>query len=109
MPGKYFPVSDAVARQIYALLAEKAGAPVNEMDDFIHHASGKFHAHWNINASELEWRFRGNLGFGGKIWMDKSQVPVVRCYYEHLTPETQVIIDEVNKDLKTLMENEYGK
>lgn len=46
-----------------------------------------------------EWRFQGNLGFGGKYYSDDNKVA---CYFEDLSPERDNIISATNKLLSKL-------
>ncbi len=45
----------------------------------------------------LEFSFRGNLGFGGKIYLEDP--PRVSCYPEDETPEILQAIQKVNRKL----------
>lgn len=48
-----------------------------------------------------EWRFSGNLEFGGKFRRDNGRL-YVNCYREHETPERLEIIEKANKRLAAL-------
>lgn len=60
---------------------------------------------WSIcdrsDEATQEYRFQGNLGFGGKFWATNSQF-YVTCYAEDRTPERNEIIERVNKRLSTI-------
>ncbi len=49
-----------------------------------------------------EWRFMGNLGFGGKVTWDGRRC-WVSCYPEHMTPEREQLIRNANRELKELV------
>lgn len=55
-----------------------------------------------------EWRFIGNLGFGGKFWDSKfwgsNRRFYVSCYREDETPERLRIIATVNAELSKIKE-----
>lgn len=50
----------------------------------------------------VEFRFSGNLGFGGKVWANKGRV-YVTCYREDETPERLTAIEIANKRLRELL------
>lgn len=54
-----------------------------------------------------EFRFCGDLGFGGKFWRYDGKVSI-SCYPEDLTPDRKDIIDIVNKKLINLQEEYVG-
>lgn len=49
-----------------------------------------------------EWRFCGNLGFGGKLCYDPPFGFRITCYREDLTPERQEMIDAANTRLQKI-------
>ena len=53
-----------------------------------------------------EWRFIGNLGFGGKFRNNgnRGNVPYVDCYPEDETPERLVMIERANERLSAVFE-----
>jgi hypothetical protein len=55
------------ASLIYNLLVDIGKAPENERYDFIY-------AHSVNKEGCEEWRFQGNMGFGGKYWSDRNEV-----------------------------------
>jgi hypothetical protein len=69
---------------IWDILVELCGACSEDRDLFIANTS-------------FEYRFMGNLGFGGKIYMDAP--PRVSCYKEDETPARLKIIEVANKAL----------
>lgn len=48
-----------------------------------------------------EWRFQGDLGFGGKFWHRPSGWDI-NCYVEDMTPERRDTIKKVNLLLEEL-------
>lgn len=72
---------------VWSILEEYAGAPSGMKSNFMY------------NWPECrEFRFCGNLGFGGKIWWDGEKA-FVSCYTEHMTPEIKKIINKTNARL----------
>jgi hypothetical protein len=51
----------------------------------------------------VEYRFQGNLGFGGKFWNSGGKW-YVTCYPEDATPERRSLISAVNECLAKLKE-----
>lgn len=78
------------AKAVYEILIEVCAANAREKDDFVYH-----HTKSDCN----EWRFQGNLGFGGKYWSGRN---AVSCYPEHLTVEAEQIIKKANKMLSEI-------
>ena len=77
--------SESLADAVWAVLVGVCGASPDERDDFVHHA---------LRTTLLEYRFQGNLGFGGKVYM--GDPPRVSCYKEDENPVRRVIIDGAN-------------
>lgn len=82
---------DAHFDAVWSILVGVCGASADERDDFIHHA---------LRTRRLEYRFRGNLGFGGKVYMENP--PRVSCYREDETPARVAAIDAANMILTML-------
>jgi hypothetical protein len=80
------------ANKIYDLLINIGGASSYERSDFVYH-------HVESDSGCDEWRFRGNLGFGGKY---RSHTNRVDCYREDATPERIRITDNLNSELSKL-------
>ena len=53
------------------------------------------------NLDDCEWRFQGNLGFGGKLWFEREGWRV-SCYPEDETPRRCEAIEKANAVLKGL-------
>lgn len=79
------------ANQVYDILIEECGAPVNGRISFVHNHSEDFR----------EYRFQGSLGFGGKLYGDHRKL-WVSCYREDETPERLAMIERANKRLEGL-------
>lgn len=78
---------------IYSILVVFAGAHESERSSFVdYHLKGY---DWK------EWRFQGNLGFGGKYYERENRVS---CYREDEDEKRKEIIREVNKRLQELGE-----
>lgn len=72
------------------MLMKECGAEEGDRTNFIYLQS----------QSEIkEWRFRGNLGDGGKFWRNDGRL-YVSCYREDLTDERAETIERVNKLLE---------
>jgi len=71
------------------VLVELAGAREDDRETFVRHAE-------QTPSGDLEYRFCGKLGFGGKIWSLTDDRWRIDCYPEDSTPERRAIIDAVN-------------
>jgi hypothetical protein len=80
-------------KDVYTILVEECGAaPQQEYaDDFIRSM---------LNECR-EYRFQGDLGFGGKCYFDHRRV-WVSCYREDRTPERDAMIAKANSRLPDL-------
>lgn len=74
---------------VWDVLVELAGATEYWRADFVHHAG-------THKPGELEYRFGGKLGFGGKVRSRYDGTWSVDCYLEDETPERRAIIEAVN-------------
>jgi hypothetical protein len=91
-------ISEKASNKIYDILVE-IGANERYRKDFV-----RVHS---TDENQLEWRFQGKLGFGGKFWNDWNDIenrPLwrVTCYSEDKNPETLQIIEETDKKLDQL-------
>jgi hypothetical protein len=95
LPPRHFPIDEALARRIYAVLVEYAGASSvdGEAYAFAHAVSVK---------RTDEYRFQGWLGFGGKFRNNHSGV-YVDCYAEDETEKRRAHIDTCNAKLRELI------
>jgi hypothetical protein len=92
------PLPLDTAEAIYDVLMEHAGAPENWRSMFINHQS---------NRHESEWRFQGDLGFGGKFkraWHPGGERWFVDYYSEDRTPERDEIMRVTNEALAELQQ-----
>lgn len=100
-------MNEKTANAIYDILVEECGAPS--------HADSRM----NFVQSQIvevvrEWRFQGNLMFGGKFWRQEYGRPsrnnswYVNYYNEHQTPERDAMQEAANARLATLL-HEWNK
>lgn len=86
------------AAAVYDILVQ-IGASESMRAAFIHtHAT---------DEHQIEWRFQGKLGFGGKFWnqwsyMEKRPEWRVSCYTEDENIKTDKIIKDTNEKLNIL-------
>jgi hypothetical protein len=91
-------ISRQIASLIYDILVQ-IGAPEGMREAFIHsHSKDEF---------QMEWRFQGKLGFGGKFWNEWSYLEEkpkwrVSCYTEDENVKTDKIIKDTNEKLYAL-------
>lgn len=85
---------------VYALLAQQGQLRFDPLtrSAFVEYFSG--------SAGVKEWRFQGDLGFGGKFWF-RYQGHDFTCYPEDLTNERIELMKRLNDKIKAL-EQEYG-
>ena len=88
------------AEQIWEILARTCGAQ-SMKEDFLFHA-GEFLAGRGHQMHGLEYRFCGELGFGGKVYLEDHCAPRVGCYKEDDTPKRLKMINAANKELEKL-------
>ena len=86
-------LSQLQAEAVWLILVETCGASQHEDDTecFVRYAQD----------NPQEFRFQGNLGFGGKLYF--GTVLRVACYQEDETPERKRMVDHANKLLKDLV------
>lgn len=85
-------LSEAQKRAIWSVLVETCAARAGQWDEFAYHF-----------PQCREFRFQGNLGFGGKVWADRRRV-YVNCYPEDETAERRVLIDSANAALAAVID-----
>ncbi len=83
--------AEARADAIWAVLVGLCGASPDERDGFVHRAA---------RTPGLEYRFRGSLGFGGKVYMECP--PRVSCYREDENPKRLILVDAANAILAAI-------
>lgn len=84
------------ADQVWEILARTCGAK-SMKEDFLFHVGAALQA-----DGGLEYRFCGELGFGGKLYLEERYAPRVSCYKEDDTPERLKMLDVANKELEKL-------
>jgi len=90
--------SKELYERCWDILVEHAGATSNprEKDYFV------YLAYTDNKYDKLrEYRFQGNLGFGGKFYRNDGKL-YVTCYAEDLNPNRIEIINKVNKLLEEI-------
>lgn len=55
----------------------------------------------SLQGDFTEFRFQGNLGFGGKVWNNYGVY--VNYYHEDMTPERDCIVNVTNKELEKIV------
>jgi hypothetical protein len=81
-------VTPEQAAAIYDILVDRAGADPGDGDAFIYH----------LTDGCTEWRFRGHLGFGGKLYVEPRGWRV-GAYPEDMTPARAETIRVANAAL----------
>jgi hypothetical protein len=83
------------AAAIYDILVERAGAHDDESNRY------EFEQSYleTVAGKEIEYRFGGKLGFGGKIWWSRHGGWYVNCYREDESIPRLKIIATVNAAL----------
>ena len=95
--GVAAPWLDFRERDVYDILVSLAGATDDESN------RAQFHHFWRDRRDLREYRFIGELGFGGKFYCSGSGHNWrVDCYPEDLTPYRKDVINETNSALATL-------
>lgn len=82
------------ANAIYDVLMLHCHANRLLRDEFVH-----YHIDTELREGHMEWRFAGNLGWGGKYRANQNRVT---CYPEDSTPEREEIIECVNQLLEVV-------
>lgn len=93
-------MNEEIANKVWDILVEHAGAYEGHRESFIHAQE----------QNSSEFRFSGELGFGGKLWVSlrsPHRQPVYVSYYkEDESKVREAIVERVNLLLKELMERE---
>jgi len=82
----------ALALGLYKVLMDRCGATAYWKDDFVR---------WFTTAEpswNREFRFQGDLGFGGKFWRNHGHF-YVSCYAEDETQPIRAVMNAVNDEL----------
>jgi hypothetical protein len=85
-------MTNEIANKIYDVLVVVGGASKHMRDSFVY-------AHTSDEICD-EWRFSGNLGFGGKYWKKRN---LVNYYSEDETKERDILVDKINKLLSDIV------
>jgi hypothetical protein len=83
-----------VPHVIYNILVDVCEAPESSRDAFIQ---------YYVENLDGEYRFQGNLGFGGKFYFGKDRW-YVAYYYEDITDERVKVASKVNHRLANFRE-----
>ena len=78
--------------KVWDILVEHAGAYEPLRENFLA----------SVDTATREWRFQGQLGFGGKVWFEDGRATRVSCYPEDLTPQLSRTIQKISKELHEL-------
>lgn len=78
--------------KVYEILIAECGAANSQS------AVLDFCREFSLPIPPSEWRFQGNLGFGGKLYFERGKFRV-GCYPEDRTPERIAMIDRANTRL----------
>jgi hypothetical protein len=89
-----FAIDLELANDIFDILVETCDASEGWRANFLH----------IMTTGCQEYRFQGNLGFGGKLYNNSSKL-YVDCYPEDLTEVRQQAIDLANSRIKALTNN----
>jgi len=99
-PARYI-LDPGVAAKVWAVLVDQCGArPAGSTaDQFFHHVG-------EVGSDGLEFRFGGDLGFGGKVYLEPSARRRtcfrVTCYREDETPKRVAMMERANSLLESL-------
>lgn len=95
-------LNENISNKIYDILVEECGANETKRENFV----------WSMCDSKYpthEYRFIGNLGFGGKVWNLGHKAWYVSCYKEDNNEVKQKAIDRANEKLLVLWEEFNGR
>jgi hypothetical protein len=87
-------ISEQSARAICCILFLECGATDFMLESFV-----------PMRNEITEYRFQGNLGFGGKFWNANNRW-YVTCYSEDETPERKEMIRKANEKLAALRQSQ---
>jgi hypothetical protein len=101
-----------VANKIYDVLVHHCGARDEEITTKSGETYNPYRSDFVYEFSEIdeptrEWRFCGDLGFGGKFWWNGKFY--VSCYAEDETPEIKKAIEKANEELWNIFEEYVNK
>jgi hypothetical protein len=83
------------AERVYRVLCEYGGAKDSpgEIQSFIAYIT-------DPNCHQLEWRFQGHFGFGGKLYHQGGRL-YAGYYPEDVTPARELLLERLNEELDT--------
>jgi hypothetical protein len=94
-------IDENIAVKIYDALVSIGGAPKSEKDAFIQHFQGI-----DIPFANMEWRFGGKLGFGGKFRVNGGRV-YVDYYTEDETKDRKEDTQRINESIARILFPKY--
>lgn len=93
-------MSEEQAQTVYDVLVQECGAPEGRRRDFVEN----FTAEIARTKNTSEYRFQGDLGFGGKFYFERRQWSV-DCEPRDETPERLAMIHRANVRLAIVRES----
>ena len=90
-------IEEAWLEIVWDILERTCGAMPGMRDEFVSTAT-----RYIKDGKSLEFRFQGDLGFGGKIWIEERRPIRVSCYPEDENPERVRKMAVANRWLKEL-------
>lgn len=87
-------MTKGIANRAYDILVNECGAKEDDRGSFVHH--------YTTNPRATEWRFQGDLGFGGKFRLNDGRA-YVSCYLEDHTLERNQAICRANEILDAVV------
>jgi hypothetical protein len=89
-------ISDQAAQAAYDVVTNNCGAPVHARNPCAFHFT-----RWNGRAP-TEFRFQGDLGFGGKLYLSRARGFYVDTYPEDRTQSRAAAIEAANAELASI-------
>jgi hypothetical protein len=88
-------VTEAEASAVYDVLVRECGANEWSRTDFVYEFVSP-------GCDCTEWRFQGELGFGGKFYPREMRVS---CYPEDETPKRRTMVERANAALRKMVKS----
>jgi hypothetical protein len=88
-------MTEEIANRAYDVLVQECEALEGEREGFVRYMTAP-------GMSHKEWRFRGSLGVGGKLYWNHGRV-YASCYIEDQTPERTRRINRTNEILAAVV------
>ena len=92
------PVPEDIADKIWDVVERHCGADTRPD---VAHGKRSF-VRYALEGTWTEYRFCGNLGFGGKLWLNAGRI-YVACYSEDSTPRRKAAIAAANMELNEIL------